>query len=159
MMDTLRKKWTFRAHGQQVVFVKNPIERVEHVLMKAFIWALYLPQYPDLRVEVSIGERFKPDVVQLQNGTPIFWGEAGAVSKQKIRKLVRKFRGTHFAMGKWGKDLRPFEAMVQQELRGVGRSAPIELICFAENSAEKFIAPNGEITITFADLQLKMLKP
>lgn len=152
-MDTLRKKWTFRAHGQQVVFVKNPIERVEHVLMKAFIWALYLPQYPDLRVEVHIGERFKPDVVQLHNGTPLFWGEAGAVGKQKIHKLVRKFRGTHFAMGKWGKDLRPFEELVQRELRGVKRAAPIDLICFGEDSAERFIAPSGDISISFDDLE------
>ncbi len=156
-MDTLRKKWTFRAHGEQVVFVKNPIERVEHVLMKAFIWALYLPQYPYLRVEVHIGERYKPDVVQLQNGTPIFWGEAGVVGKRKIHKLVRKFRGAHFAMGKWGKDLRPFEALVQRELRGVKRSAPIDLICFGADSAEKFISPNGDISINLNALEIRTL--
>jgi hypothetical protein len=32
-----------RAHGEQVVFVKRANERREHVLMKAILWALYLP--------------------------------------------------------------------------------------------------------------------
>ena len=37
----LRRKWTLRAHGQQVVFVKRANGRTAHVLMKAFLWALY----------------------------------------------------------------------------------------------------------------------
>lgn len=58
----LRRKWTLRAHGEQVVFVKKRNERAEHVLMKSFLWALYLPDYPDLTVEISIGDRYKPAV-------------------------------------------------------------------------------------------------
>ncbi len=54
----LRRKWTFRAHGRQVVFVKEPVESTEHVVMKALLWALYLPDYPGLTVEVGIGDRF-----------------------------------------------------------------------------------------------------
>ena len=152
-MSNLRQKWTFRAHGQQVVFVKNPIERPEHVFMKAFIWALYLPQYPESRVEINIGDRFKPDVVQMEHDKPVFWGEAGVVSRQKIRKLVRKFKGTHFAMGKWEKNLKPFEELVRRELRGVKRSAPVDLICFGEDSAERFIRPSGDIEINFDDVE------
>lgn len=37
----LRRKWTLRAHGERVVFVKRVSERREHVLMKALLWALY----------------------------------------------------------------------------------------------------------------------
>ena len=67
----LRRKWTLRAHGRQVVFVKRQNESREHVIMKALLWALYLPEYPHLLVETSIGDRFKPDVVQLApDGTP-----------------------------------------------------------------------------------------
>jgi len=33
----LRRKWTLRAHGKQVVFIKYANERSEHVLMNAFL--------------------------------------------------------------------------------------------------------------------------
>ena len=72
----LRGKWTFRAHGSQVVFIKRSIEKTSHVLMKAFLWSLYLPEYPSLAVETAIGLRYKPDVVALNlNRLPTFWGE------------------------------------------------------------------------------------
>ena len=151
----LRRKWTLSAHGRQVIFVKNPIERTEHVLMKAFIWALYLPQYPELRVEVQIGDRYKPDVVQLDamDVRPTFWGEAGVVGKQKIASLTRRFRTTHFAMGKWNANLHSYEQMVGRAIRDLKRSAPFDLIRFPPDSAEKFISSKGEITITHDDVE------
>lgn len=54
----LHRKWTMRAHGEQVVFVKRVNQRREHLLMKALLWALYLPSYPGLAVEIPIGDRF-----------------------------------------------------------------------------------------------------
>ena len=95
----LRRKWTLRAHGRQVVFVKKSNESSEHVLMKALLWALYLPDYPELTVEISIGDRYKPDVVALDaQGSPTFWAEAGQVGVDKIQSLVRRHRRTHFAL-------------------------------------------------------------
>ena len=46
----LRRKWTFRVHGRQMVFVKKTFESDIDVFMKAFLWALFLPVYPDLSV-------------------------------------------------------------------------------------------------------------
>ncbi|RIK43489.1 MAG: hypothetical protein DCC55_05405, partial [Chloroflexi bacterium] len=101
----LRRKWTFRAHGRQVVFVKRPVEHTSHVLMKAFLWALYLPDYPNLKVEVPAGDRYKPDVVAFDPAdpaaAPLFWGEAGQVGVEKIRALARRYPHTHFAIAKW----------------------------------------------------------
>jgi hypothetical protein len=57
-------------------------------MLKALLWALCLPNYPDLTVEVSVGDRPKPDVVALDwQGLPRFWGEAGDVSVAKIRSF------------------------------------------------------------------------
>ena len=91
----LRRKWKLRAHDQQVIFVKKAGESAEHVLMKAFIWALYLPDYPDMLVEVRIGDRYKPDLVSMDpvQAAPRFWGEAGQVGRAKIHKLVRRIVG------------------------------------------------------------------
>jgi hypothetical protein len=149
----LRRKWTLRAHGEQVVFVKRANERGEHVLMKAFLWALYLPAYPDLVVEVPVGDRYSPDVVSLDPyGKPRFWGEAGHVSPDKIRSLIRRHRETHFALAKWDTPLDPFIDVAREALREFPRNVPFDLLRFPADSAERFIGDRGEINVTHADL-------
>ncbi|MGE5601468.1 MAG: hypothetical protein ACM30E_00355 [Nitrososphaerales archaeon] len=149
----LRRKWTLRAHGRQVVFVKKPVESTEHVLMKAFLWALYLPEYPDLIVEIKIGDRYKPDVVALDaTGQPAFWGEAGEVSTAKIRALARRYRRTHFALGKWASPLAPLAEIVSGATQGLGRTSPFDLISFPDDAAERFIDDAGVIHVRHQDL-------
>jgi len=149
----LRRKWTLRAHGKQVVFVKRANERSEHVLMKAFIWALYLPFYDNLMVEVRIGDRYKPDVVALDSlGTPVFWGESGRVGKEKIQKLVGRYQHTHFALAKWNTRLGPYEDMVRDAVSGLERTAPFDLICFNDADVERYINVRGNITISLDDV-------
>jgi hypothetical protein len=149
----LRRKWTLRAHGEQVVFVKRVNERSEHVLMKAFLWALYLPAYPDLVVEVPVRDRYKPDLVSLDRyGKPRFWGEAGHVSPGKIHSLIRRYRETHFALAKWDTPLDPLIEVAQDGLKEFGRGASFDLLCFPPDSAERFIDDRGEIKVTHADL-------
>jgi hypothetical protein len=149
----LRRKLTLRAHGRQVVFVKRPIEHSRHVLMKAFIWALYLPDYPDLGVEIDIGDRYKPDVVQLGgDGRPRFWGEAGEVGRDKIRSLARRFRDAHLCIARWDERLGPLAQIVSAALRDSRRAAPFDLLRIPSDAAERFIMPDGEIRIAHHDL-------
>jgi len=157
----LRRKWTLRAHGQQVIFIKKPIEHVHHVLMKAFLWALYLPQYPNLKVEVSIGDRYKPDVVALPldpHGDPLFWGEAGQVSPEKITSVGRRYRQTHLALAKWGANLYTVEQLVTDALVGIDRQAPFDILCFPKDSADRFIDERGNITLAHVDLPWQRLE-
>lgn len=152
----LRRKWTLHAHGKQVVFIKKPNEHTHHVLMKALLWALYLPAYPALKVEISIGDRYKPDVVALDardpRADPHFWGEAGQVSVDKIHSLLRRYRRTHFAIAKWATNLDPLRATVTEAQQRQTRHAPIDLINFPADSAERFIDSHGNIQISHADL-------
>ena len=149
----LRRKWTFRAHGKQMVFIKKTLESDIHVLMKAFLWALFLPDYPDLSVEIQIGDRFKPDLVQLgDDGIPVFWGEAGRVSLKKMRALVHRFRSTHLVFAKWDMNLETFQKMIKKETGSIRRQAPVDLISFPAGSDERFIRRNGTIRISFKDV-------
>jgi hypothetical protein len=149
----LRRKWTLRAHGRQVVFVKKPYESGTHVLMKALLWALYLPAYPGLTVEIAVGDRYKPDVVALDaRGESIFWGEAGDVTTAKIRSLARRYRDTHFALAKWDVRLEPYGAIVADVLVGLHRRAPFDLIRFPADSADRFVDDGGAIRLSHADL-------
>lgn len=156
-------KWMLKAHNQQNVFIWGARERSVHTLMKAFLWALYLPQYPDLLIEVRIGDRYKPDVVAMPPmpdvyshvTEPLFWGEAGQVAKQKIETLVRRYPSTHFAIAKWGTQLHLFSDIIENALKGVKRHAPFDLIVFPGNSRTRFIDDEGNITISHDDLEWK----
>ena len=151
----LRRKWTFRAHGKQMVFIKKPFESDMHVLTKAFIWALYLPDYPNLSVEIPVVGRYKPDVVQFDDGgQPVFWSEAGQVSRRKIRALVQRYRHTHLVFAKWDLNLAPFYRILQKETGAVRRAAPVDLISFPAESDQRFIQPDGSIHISFNEIGL-----
>jgi hypothetical protein len=120
----LRRKLTFRAHGRTLVLVKRPNEKLEHRLMMALLWALYLPRYPELRIDVPIGARYRPDLVQLgADGRPIFWGEAGEVGMEKLRVLCTRYRDTHLVFAKWATNLQPFATALDAALAGVRRSS------------------------------------
>ena len=149
----LSRKWTLRAHGRQVVVVKKRRERASHVLIKAFIWALYLPEYPDLKIEVGIGGRYTPDVVQLdQRGQPVFWGEAGKVSPDKWASLLRRFPDTHFALARWAERLDPHVRILRNALDGHARRAPIDVISLPPDAPDRFVTDNGTVRVSLSDL-------
>jgi hypothetical protein len=155
MTDELlvRRKWTFRANGRQIVVIKKPVESVEHVVMKVLLWALYFPMYPSLTVEIDVGDRYKPDVVALGlQGEPLFWGEAGSVGVAKLRSLARRYRATHFALAKWDTRLGPYVDLVRGALDGIPRRAPFDLICFPGDSADRFMDDEGRIEVTLDQL-------
>jgi len=155
MNQHLRRKLTLRTQGEQVVFVKHRQERIEHVWMKAFLWALYLPAFPDLSVEVSVGGRYKPDVVQMdaRRGRPVFWGEAGRVGTDKIVDLVQGYPETHLAIAKWDTTLAPFVETVEEAVHDVERRAPADLIRFPADAAERFVDDKGRVSLRFDDVQ------
>lgn len=148
-MEHLRRKLTVRAYGQSLVLIKRPIERAEHVLQKALLWALYLPHYAALKVEVPLPQpsRYKPDLLALDAlHEPKFWGECGEVSVEKLAFLLNRFRRTHLVFSKWASRLDPFAALIARALPDGRRSAPVELISFPAHAVE-WIAEDGSITI------------
>lgn len=148
MSRAIRRKYTFRSRGRKMIVEKRARERPEHVFMKAFLWALYLPEYPDATIEVKVGDRYKPDVVELDRwGDPVFWGEAGRVGKEKIESLTRRYRATHFALAKWDADLEPFAEIVRGAVSGLDREAPFDLLRFPPDSLDRFVDDRGTIEI------------
>jgi len=155
-MRHLRRKLTLRAHGEQIVLVKRKQERIEHVWMKAFLWALYLPDYPTLSVEVSIDDNYKPDVVAMstrvgpdpRRARPVFWGEAGHVGPDKIETLLPRYPDTHFAIAKWDTPLDDTQAIVKDALQDTPRTAPVTLLRFPPDSGERFLDDKGTVTVS-----------
>ena len=162
----LRRKYTFKTadgNGQtaQVVLVKHKHEREAHVWMKAFLWALYLPAYPDLQVEVPAPRenRYKPDVVALDPwDDPRLWGEAGEVSTEKTRALLSRYPRTHFALCKWEQSLGRVARAVRAAIRdGPTRHAPFDLLHFDEDSRARFLGKNGRVAVSFDEVEWQRL--
>ena len=150
-MRHLRRKLTLRAHGERLVLVKRKQERIEHVWMKAFLWALYRPDYSDLQVEVDVGDKYKPDVVawDRRRGRPRFWGEAGHVGPEKIAALLERYPATHLAVGKWDTPLDPTRATVEATMHDVDRQAPVDLLRFPPDSGERFLDDKGRVSVSW----------
>ncbi len=156
----LRRKWTFKAHNSQVVMIKRPVESSEHVIMKALIWALYLPNYPEARVETPIGLRYKPDVIALDSqGAPLFWGEAGHVGMDKLETLLKRYRQTHFVFAKWASNLEPLTQVIAELTSTIKRSAPIDLLSIPVDSGERFFAADGTISVEHSQIKYVQLTP
>ena len=153
-MRHLRRKLTLRANGDRLVLVKRKQERIEHVWMKAFLWALYRPDYPESAVEVDVGDKYKPDVVALdrRRGRPRFWGEAGHVGPDKIEALLERYAATHFALAKWDAPLDPIRETVEAAVHDVTRRAPVDLLRFPPESGERFLDEKGRVSVTWDEV-------
>lgn len=161
----LRRTLTVRASdgmaSQKLVLVKKRGESIEHVVMKAVLWALYLPDYPGVQVEVPIGDAYKPDLVAMApppgglaygDPEPAFWGEAGKVSAAKWGSLLKRYPDTHFAFARWNERLRPHVATVEAALGGRPRRAPFDVLSLPPDAAERFLRDDGTVAVTLADL-------
>ena len=152
----LRRTLTVRSGGEKLVLLKKRGESIEHVLMKAVLWALYRPAFPDVRVEVPIGDTYKPDLVDLApppgglaygDERPTFWGEAGKVSQAKWRALLKRFPETHFALARWDERLDPHQATIRRALGRRPRRAPVDLIRVPD-AAGRLVAPDGTVRVS-----------
>lgn len=141
----IARKLTVRAGGRKLVLTKRPGESERHVLLKALVFARYVPQFPDLAVEVGFGHRYKPDLVSIdQDGRPIFWAECGETARAKIAALIGRFRDTHLVFAKQSTPLGPYAAMIEEAWPRNGRAAPVELLNFPPDASD-LVAPGGEI--------------
>lgn len=156
-----RRHWKLSAHGQQIHLVNGGREREVHILMKAFLWALYLPQYPDLQIERRVDDRYKPDVVSMDEaaGKPRFWAEAGRVSPDKVAALVKRYRYTHFVIAKWSPNITVPARMVADALQGVKRDAPFDVIGFADDHIEQFLDSDGNLSPRFEAVNWRRFSP
>ena len=86
----------FELAGRRVRLWQRRGETYEHVLLKALGFAMYVWEYPRLEIELSVGLRYKPDLVALNEGAGpragarfLFWGECGLVTMRKVAWLLK----------------------------------------------------------------------
>lgn len=149
-----QRKWTLYVGDKKKRFRSWHGEQVSHILMKAFMWALYMPQYDEIQVELKLGTEFKPDLVQLDRSRePVFWGEAGYVRLSKLQTVLARYPATHFVLGKWAGCLHSYIDVALQAWPDDPRRSPIDVVIFPEDSAERFITDKGHIQISHDDVE------
>ncbi len=139
--------YDFELVGRRVRLWQRRGESYGHVLMKALGFAMYVPRYPNLEVELPVGLRYKPDLVSLnepEGGRPragarfLFWGECGMVSMRKVAWLLKHGDTERLVLFKIGSGVRAYtselRASVEARYRGSGR---LTLVNFVGDIAER----------------------
>jgi uncharacterized protein YaeQ len=73
---------------------KGKGESNQHVMMKLLSYILFY--HPELRIEMSIGQHYKPDLVRLNEANePVQWVDCGQTSLKKLDKISQKNRLTY----------------------------------------------------------------
>jgi hypothetical protein len=84
---------------------QNNGESYIHVLMKALAFAMFVPEYPNLEVEVRVGLRYKPDLIsRAVDGSFEFWGECGINSTRKTNWILKHSRAARLVLFKTGQN-------------------------------------------------------
>jgi hypothetical protein len=111
------------------VLAKRAGESTAHVILKAIAYARFAPDYPDLRIEVPIGLRYKPDLVSLDEyGVPRLWVECGQVDRDKVRWLLRHYRQTRIVWLRRYAQMMGALAIVRDALGEIERDVPVEIL-------------------------------
>ena len=137
-----------------MVLAKHAGESTCHVLLKALVFGLYVADYPALSVEPHYPGRYRPDLLQLDDGTPVFWAECGVTGHEKIAFLARTYPTTHIVIAKQLPRIDPLADALAEIVTPVRRQAPLDLVNVPAD-AERFISPTGEIAVTFRDVEVR----
>ena len=135
----------FELAGRRVRLWQRRGETYEHVLLKALGFAMYVWEYPRLEIELSVGLRYKPDLVALNEGaTPragarfLFWGECGLVTMRKVAWLLKHGDAERVVLFKLDCGVRPLvrelRDAVPERYREGGR---LQLVNFAADVADR----------------------
>lgn len=148
----LPAKITVRAGGRKVVLAKQAGESARHILLKALVFGLYVPDYPDVVIEPRFHQRYRPDLLHLDPaGQPTFWAECGVTGRDKLLALIRTYPATHLVVAKQLPRIESLREAMATMVAATRRSAPVDLVNVPAD-ADRFIGPNGEITVTFQDV-------
>ena len=141
-------KYIFRFKDKKVVFNKAPHDPEFYPFAKALAYALYHKEYPTIRVEAKVDERFQPDLsAESYDGTMVFWAEVGKVSIDKIEKLFKKFHQAHFVFVKEEKDVPNFTKQLDKMGKDI-RSLPlVDIVVYPEHFAEWNVSEEGDVFI------------
>jgi hypothetical protein len=149
------RKYTFRFKEKKVIFNKLAHESEFHPFAKALVYALYHKEYPTLRVEAKINDRFQPDLNAVGfDGTMLFWAEVGPVSLTKIEKLFKKYRKAHFVFIREEKESGIFQKQLDKMAKDMHRLPWVDIVVYPVHFHEWNVSDEGDVFIRKEDVTI-----
>ena len=150
------RKYTFRFKDKKVVFNKLAHESEFHPYAKALVFALYHKDYPTIRVEAKLDDRFQPDLnaFDLDGVTMLFWAEVGNVSIAKIEKLFKKYRRAHFVFVREEKDIPAFQKNLDRMAKDMSSLPHVDIVVYPEHFHEWNVSDEGDVFIPKEDVNI-----
>lgn len=131
----------FELAGRDVRLWQRVGETYNHVLLKALGYAMFVGDYPRLEIELPVGLRYKPDLVELNEATGggprtgarfSFWGECGLVTMRKVAWLLKHGDTERLLLFKIDCGVKPFvrelRASVEPRYRERGRLTLVNFV-------------------------------
>ena len=147
------KKYTFRFGDTKIIFGKLSHESEFHLYAKVLAYTLYHKQYPTIRVEAKMDDRFQPDLSAVgYDGTMLFWAEVGNVSLPKIEKLFKKYRQAHFVFVRQEEEVAVFEKNLKRQLKDMLSLPLVDIVIYPEHFHEWNVSAEGDVYIPKEDV-------
>jgi hypothetical protein len=135
----------FELAGRRVRLWQRRGETYRHVLLKALGFAMYAREYPRLEIELSVGLRYKPDLVALNEGGAagagarfLFWGECGLVTMRKVAWLLKHGDAERVVLFKLDCGVRPLVRELRDAVHARYREGGrLQLVNFAADVDER----------------------
>ena len=154
-MPNHNHKYVFRFKDKKVIFNKLAHESEFQPHAKALVYALYHGQYPTMRVEARVDDRFQPDLSALSyDGAMLFWAEVGNVSINKIEKLFKKYRQAHFVFVKEEKDMAAFRKQLDKMAKDMRTLPLVDIVVYPEHFQEWNVSEEGDVVIRKEDVTI-----
>ena len=142
------RKYTFRFKDKKIIISKLSYESEFHPHAKALVFALYHKEYPTIRVEAKIEDRFQPDLsAEGYDGTMLFWSEVGNVSISKIEKLFKKYRQAHFVFVKEERDVANFQKQLDRMSKDMISLPLVDIAVYPEHFQDWYVSGEGDVYI------------
>lgn len=130
--------YDFNLAGRRTRLWRRTGESYGHVLMKALAYAMFVEKYPNLKIETTIGLRYKPDLISLsQKGEYAFWGECGQNSIRKTKWILKHTRTEKLVLFKIAINAAQFVKQLREEIPAKYRAdGKLSLINFVPEIAD-----------------------
>jgi hypothetical protein len=125
----------FVLKGQKVRLWQRAGESFEHVLLKALGFAMFVDEFPQLKIEAEVGLRYKPDLIVFgENRQFRFWGECGQNPIRKTRWLLKHTRTEELVLFKIAINSEQLIKQIREEIPPKYReNGRLKLINFCDN--------------------------
>ena len=149
------RKYTFHFGEKKIIFAKLGHETEFHVYAKALVFALFHKEFPTLRVEPKLDERFQPDLSAVSyDGTTVLWAECGKVSLNKIEKLFKKYRQARFIFVKEERDIPLFKNQLNKLAKDMTARPMVDIIVYPEHMKEWWVSEEGDVFVPKDDVTI-----